>query len=65
MIRLNYNNLDEKTQSKILSKSKADIRRKFGKDLKAYAKQNNLNYKALLEEEALRNLYNYKYVFKL
>jgi len=65
MIRLNYNNLDRETQSKILSKSKADIRRRFGKALKAYAKQNNLNYKELLEEEAMRNLYNYKYVFKL
>ena len=65
MIYLNYNNLDAKTQQRLLLTSKEDIERKFGDNLKAYAIEHYLNYDALLEEEATRNLYNYQYVFNI
>ncbi len=65
MVYLNYNNLDAKTQQRLLLTSKEDIERKFGDNLKAYAKEHYLNYDALLEEEATRNLYNYQYVFNI
>ena len=65
MVYLNYSNLDVETQQRLLSVSKKDIERKFGDNLKAYAKEHYLNYNVLLEEEATRNLYNYKYVFNL
>ena len=65
MVYLNYNNLDAETQNHLLSVSKKDIESKFGDDLKAYAKEHYLNYDVLLEEEATRNLYNYKFVFNI
>ncbi len=65
MVYLNYTNLDEETQQKLLSDSKQDVEHKFGSDLKKYAKENYVNYDILLEEEAMRNLYNYKYVFNI
>ncbi len=65
MVYLNFNNLDAKTQNHLLSVSKEDIESKFGDDIKAYAKEHYLNYDDLLEEEATRNLYNYKYVFNI
>ncbi|SIQ19276.1 hypothetical protein [Maribacter ulvicola] len=65
MVYLNYNNLDDETQQYLLSVSKEDIESKFGKNLKAYAKENHINYDVLLEEEAIRNLYNYRYVFNI
>jgi hypothetical protein len=65
MVYLNYTNLDDETQKKLLSVSKEDVEHKFGKDLKKYAKENHINYDTLLEEEAIRNLYSYDYVFNI
>ncbi|GAA3553747.1 hypothetical protein [Snuella lapsa] len=65
MVHLNYNNLDEATQERLLNMSKKDVEKRFGEQLKNYAKKHYVNYQSLLEEEAIRNLYNYKYVFKI
>ena len=65
MIQLNYNNLDAQTQAQLLSNSKKEVEATIGNELKLYANQNGLSYDDLLEEEAIRNLYNYKYVFNL
>mgnify|MGYP007101556760 CR=1 FL=1 len=65
MVYLNYTNLDTETQQRLVSVSKKDVEHKFGNDLKAYAIENHLDYDALLEEEALRNLYSYDYVFNI
>jgi hypothetical protein len=65
MVYLNYNNLDSETQNRLLENSKKDIEAQCGNDLKAYAIENHLDYDTLLEEEAIRNLYNYKFVFSI
>jgi hypothetical protein len=65
MVYLNYNNLDAETQQHLLSVSKEEVKYKFGNELKAYAKEHYLNYDDVLEEEAIRNLYNYQYVFNI
>lgn len=65
MIYLNYTNLDAATQQRLLETSKKDVERTFGKSIKTYAKKHFINYEQMLEEEALRNLYNYKYVFNI
>ena len=65
MIYLNYTNLDAATQERLLKTSKKDIELRFGKSIRAYAKEHFINYEQLLEEEALRNLYNYQYVFNI
>ena len=65
MVYLNYNNLDAETQERLLLVSKEDIESKFGANLKAYAKEHHLDYDVLLDEEAIRNLYNYQYVFNI
>ncbi len=65
MVYLNYNNLDEETQNHLVSISKEDIEDRYGHDIKAYAKDHHLEYDTLLEEEAIRNLYNYRYVFNI
>ena len=58
-----FTNLDNETQQKLLSDSKEDVKRKFGNQLKQYAKENHISYDTLLEEEAMRNLYSYNFVF--
>ncbi|MDY7397005.1 hypothetical protein UMM65_17300 [Aureibaculum sp. 2210JD6-5] len=65
MVYLNYNNLDDETQQRLLSMSKKEVENRFGEQLKNYAREHYINYKTLLEEEAIRNLYNYKYVFNI
>ncbi|MCB0460904.1 MAG: hypothetical protein R2821_12710 [Flavobacteriaceae bacterium] len=65
MVYLNYNNLDEETQTRLIVISKEDVESRFGKELKAYAREHRLDYDTLLEEEAQRNLYNYDYVFNI
>jgi len=63
--RLNFNNLDLETQEKLMQQSKHEIERKFGEDLKKYADENFLDYDSLLEEEAIKNLYNHKFKFTI
>ncbi|MAO37916.1 MAG: hypothetical protein CMP12_18780 [Zunongwangia sp.] len=65
MIYLNYTNLDKETQERLLSMSKEEVEHRFGKQLKNYAQQHYINYDTLLEEEAIRNLYNYNFVFNM
>lgn len=65
MEHLNYNNLDGETQDRLLSKSRNEIEKRYGRDLKKYAKEYGLDYEALLNEEAIRNLYNYTFRFTI
>ena len=65
MIHLNYNNLDKETQQYLLMISKKEIENEHSNALKDFALKNKLNYEALLEEEAIRNLYNYEFQFSL
>ena len=65
MIYLNYNNLDADTQDLLLSVSKDDVENKFGDELKSYAQKHHLDYSTILEEEAIKNLYTYQYVFNI
>lgn len=63
--RLNFNNLDLETQEKLMQQSKHEVEHKFGEDLKKYADKNYLDYDSLLEEEAIKNLYNHKFKFTI
>ena len=65
MIYINYTNLDDETQQRLLSISKEEVESKFGDDLKTYAKTHYLDYNIILEEEAIKNLYNYEYIFNI
>ena len=62
---LNFNNLDRETQEKLMQLLKQEVERNCGKDLIAYAAENSLDSDALLEEEAIKNLYNYKFKFTI
>ncbi len=63
--RLNFNNLDGETQEKLMQQSKQEVAQKYGEDLKKYAAENYLDYDSLLEEEAIKNLYNHKFKFTI
>jgi hypothetical protein len=63
--RLNFNNLDGETQDKLMEQSKNEVEQKCGAEMKAYAKETNSDYQEILEVEAIKNLYNYKFKFSI
>ena len=65
MIYLNFTDLNEETQERLLANSKADVQKKYGKDIMDYATNHNSNLNKTLEEEALRNYYSYIYLFNI
>ncbi len=65
MIHLNFTDLSEEAQERLLASSKEDVKKKYGKDLMDYATQHNTNLDKMLDEEAMRNLYSYNFVFNV
>ena len=65
MIYLNFTDLSEETQERLLADSKEDVKRKYGKDLMDYATKHHVNLEMILDEEAIRNLYSYAFVFNI
>ncbi|MGO3719379.1 MAG: hypothetical protein ACTJGD_08605 [Mesonia hippocampi] len=65
MIYLNFSDLNGETQERLLESSKKDVVHKFGDDIRNYAKEHCTNFEVMIEEEALRNLYSYTYVFNI
>lgn len=65
MIYLNFLDLNQETQERLLESSKKDVEQKFGDDIRKYAKEHCTNFDVMIEEEALRNLYSYTYVFNI
>ncbi len=65
MLQLNFNDLNPESQQRILENSKNNVATKYGKDIRRYARENHLDYDELLEVEAMRNLYAYKFTFKV
>ncbi|MDT0687338.1 hypothetical protein [Autumnicola psychrophila] len=65
MIYLNFSDLNGEAQERLLESSKRDVEQKFGDDIQNYAKEHCTNFETMIEEETLRNLYSYTYVFNI
>ena len=65
MIYLNFTDLSEETQNRLLEDSKRDVERKFGDEIRKYVRENYTSFETMIEEEAIRNLYSYTFVFNI
>ncbi|CAM4220188.1 hypothetical protein [Zobellia nedashkovskayae] len=65
MIYLNYNNLDGENQERSLKRSRKEIEEKHGKEIHSYAVNSQKDYDVILDEEAIRNLDNYIFIFNI
>ncbi|MCP9200590.1 hypothetical protein MKO06_11765 [Gramella sp. GC03-9] len=65
MIYLNYSDLNHEAKKRLLENSKWDVEQECGNDIRRYAKEHGFNFKRLIEEEALRNLHTYIYIFNI
>ena len=45
--------------------ARAPVERKFGDYIRKYVKENYTNLETILEEEAMRNLYSYTFIFNI
>ena len=65
MVYLNFTDLSEEAQNRLLENSKKDVERKFGEAIHKNVKENHTNFETMIEEEAIRNLYSYKFIFNV
>lgn len=65
MVYLNFTDLSEEAQTRLLEDSKKDVERKFGDDIRKYVRENRTCFETMIAEEALRNLYSYTFVFNI
>ena len=65
MIYLNFTDLSEEAQNRLLENSKKDVERKFGDAIRKYVRENHTCFETTIAEEALRNLYSYTFVFNI
>ncbi|MCM4156259.1 hypothetical protein [Gramella sp. AN32] len=65
MIYLNFTDLSEEAQTRLLENSKKDVERKFGEDIRKYVRKNHTSFEKMIAEEALCNLYSYTFVFNI
>lgn len=49
----------------MLSISREEVESRYGEQLRNYAECHYLDYDELVEQEAIRNLYTYDYVFNM
>ncbi|MDL5512638.1 hypothetical protein QSE00_12480 [Arenibacter sp. M-2] len=65
MVYLNFTDLSEEAQNRLLEDSKKDVERKFGDAIRKYVRENHTCFETMIAEEALRNLYSYTFVFNI
>ncbi|MAW95627.1 MULTISPECIES: hypothetical protein [unclassified Leeuwenhoekiella] len=65
MIYLNFTDLNEEAQERVLANSKEDVKKKYGRELMNYALKHHIEIDQMLDEEEMRNLYSYTYVFNI
>ena len=65
MIYLNFTDLSEEAQERLLAYSKEDVKKKYGRELMNYALKHHIEIDQMLDEEEMRNLYSYTYVFNI
>ena len=65
MIYLNFTDLSEEAQERLIANSKEDVKKKYGRELMNYALKHHIEIDQMLDEEEMRNLYSYTYVFNI
>jgi hypothetical protein len=65
MVYLNFTDLSEEAQNRLLENSKKDVERKFGDSIRKYVTENYTCFETMIEEEAMRNLYSHKIIFNI
>lgn len=65
MIYIKFLNLSEEKQEELLKVSREHVTYLFGDSIKKYVDKTGADYERLIDEETIKNLYTYNYVFNI
>jgi hypothetical protein len=70
MIYITFQDLSSERQEELLKVSREDVEHKFGESIRKhidekYVDNDNQMYERLIEEEMIKNLYTYNFVFNI
>ncbi len=65
MAYINFTDLSEEAQNRLLETSKEDVKRKFWDSIRKYVTENYGCFETMIGKEVFRNLYSYTYVFNI
>ncbi len=70
MIYITFQDLSSERQEELLKVSREDVEHKFGESIRKhidekYVDEDNQMYERLIEEEMIKNLYTYNFVFNI
>jgi hypothetical protein len=65
MIYIKFQDLSEEKQEELLQVSREHVTHLFGESIKEYVKETGADYEKLIDEEMIKNLYSYSYVFNI
>lgn len=65
MVQINFSHLNEEAQERLLKLARQQIEATDGEAIREYCISNGIDYEELMEEEAIKKLYTYDYIFKI
>ena len=65
MIHINFNHLNAEMQEKLLQMAREHVEETIGNALKDYSHKHGIEYEKLVDEESIKKLYTYDYVFNI
>ncbi|WP_421810719.1 hypothetical protein [Flagellimonas sp.] len=65
MIYIKFQDLSLEKQEELLEVSREHVTHLFGDSIKKYVSETGADYERLIEEETIKNLYSYDYVFNI
>ncbi|WP_422350995.1 hypothetical protein [Flagellimonas sp.] len=65
MIYLNFNHLNHEAKAELLEMAREHVEHENGKAIKEYCKEKRYDYEKVIDEESIKKLYTYDYVFSI
>ena len=65
MIYIKFQDMSLEKQEELLKVSREHVMHVFGESIKKYVEETGADYDRLIDEEMIKNLYSYDYVFNI
>lgn len=65
MIYIKFQDLSQEAQEELMQVSREHVEHLFGESIQKHVEETGADYDKLLDEEMLKNLYAYDYVFNI
>ena len=65
MIYLNFNHLNEETKEELLEMARKHVEHENGNTIREYCEEKGEDYERIIDEESIKKLYTYDYVFNI